>query len=109
MWKDILKAYTDDQIIAAYLELQKAIDVWANLNNYDVKSHDGDSASEYSLAERLHNIKVASFPLLYTLTPNQFDLYKQFSKIEDITDGHASVQRPLWELYKMLEWRENNA
>ena len=107
MWKDILKAYTDDQIIGAYLELQKAIDVWANLNNYDVKSKDDDSASEYSLAERLHNIKVASFPLLFT--PNQFDLYKQFSKIEDITNGHAGVQRPLWELYNMLEWRDDNA
>ena len=99
MWKDILKSYNESMILDAFVELQKAVNIWAGINNHPM----GDKDDFGSLEHRLFTIKQIAF------YDKEEDIYKQFSKIEDITDGDNSVNRPLWNLYKMLEWREDNA
>ena len=96
-WENVLKVYTREMIIDAFIELHKAVGIWAGINGYPMDNEDGFG----TLAHRLHSIKQAAFEDV------ELDLYKQFSKIEDMTDGNTSVDKPLWELYKMLKWRED--
>jgi len=96
-WQSILKTYTRQMIIDAFVDLSQAVGIWAGINNYPM----GGERDFGSLGDRLHSIKLAAFD------DKELDLYKQFSKIEDMTNGHVSVNKPLWELYKMLKWRED--
>mgnify|MGYP003652531596 CR=1 FL=1 len=96
-WKNILKSYTRGMMVDTFVELHKAVGIWAGINNYDM----GDEEDFGSLAHRLLSIKQAAFEDI------ELDLYKQFSKIQGMTDDAASIRKPLWRLYKMLQWRED--
>jgi hypothetical protein len=96
-WENILKGYTEVMMIDAFAELHKAVGIWAGINNYDM----GDEEDFGTLAHRLLSIKQAA------VEDVELDLYKQFERVRDITEDAASVRKPLWELYKMLQWRED--
>ena len=97
-WQTILKSFTNDDIEDAFIELHKAVGIWAGINEHPMDDEDDFG----SLSNRLHRIKQAAF---YN---EEMELYKQFEKIAGITENNASVDKPLWELYKMLQWREDN-
>ena len=107
-WENILKSYTAEMFMEAYIALQEKVIIWAGINNYPM----GNEDEPRTLAYRLLMVKQIA------LEDVEMDTYKQFSKIEDITDddedgdnptkyGYA-IQEPLWKLYKMVEWREDN-
>jgi len=96
-WENILKGYSEVMMIDAFAELHKAVGIWAGINNYDM----GDEEDFGTLAHRMLSIKQAAFEDV------ELDLYKQFERVRDITNDAASVRKPLWELYKMLQWRED--
>ena len=94
-WQSIIKAPTDSQVREEYLKLKKEIDSYLSNNRMF------ENEVLNSIEDRLSNIGQVVFE------NKEFDLYKQFSKIEDLTDGNSLVQRPLWKLYRMLQWRED--
>ena len=96
-WENILKSYTRGMMINAFVELHKAVGIWAGINDYPMDNEDDFG----SLAHRMLSIKQAAFEDV------ELDLYKQFERVRDITEDAASVRKPLWELYKMLQWRED--
>jgi hypothetical protein len=94
-WKDILKSYTREMMVDAFVELHKAVGVWVAINNINTGSKD-----DGSLSHELDIIKRVTFDNI------EVDLMETFSKLEDMTDGDNDVRKPLWKLYHMLEWRE---
>tara|TARA_R110002051_G_scaffold230205_1_gene292282 strand:+ start:4562 stop:4873 length:312 start_codon:yes stop_codon:yes gene_type:complete len=92
-WWNILKS---DEMQDTFIELSKAVNIWAGINGYPMDDEDDFG----SLANRVYNIKRAAFYNEPT------DLYKEFSKIQDITEDAAAIRKPLWELFEMLESRE---
>ena len=98
-WQSVLKLNASDrQIKITFIKLSKAANIWADENGYPMDDEDDFG----SLANRLHSIKQAAF------YDEPTDLYKEFSKIQDITEDATAIRKPLWKLYKILQWRENN-
>tara|TARA_R110000751_G_scaffold40852_1_gene96383 strand:+ start:238 stop:567 length:330 start_codon:yes stop_codon:yes gene_type:complete len=97
-WEDILKSYTREMMIDTFVELYKAVNIWAGINNHSMD----DEEIFGTLAYRLNSVKEATFDNV------EMDLYKAFMGILEITDEIASVEKPLKKLWHMVQWREDN-
>lgn len=101
-WFNIFKAFTQEQVLNAWIELRQYLEITCGIYDIDY----GEPENLYSIAGRMQELKEI-------ILGEEGDIGKQFSKIEDYTDNwpsnsKAHLKTLMDKLQKMLDFREDN-
>ncbi len=101
-WKSILKAFSQEHVLDAWLELRQYIEISCGIYGTDY----GEPENLNSFAGRMEALKEI-------ILGEEGDIGKQFSRIEDYADDWPSntqmrLRTLMQKLRNMLEFREEN-